>query len=312
MLRALLLSSVLAVGTAGPATVSRTLEVTVAPAASRTPREATVLIQGAKFHYYVLGDLASNRTPLLILHGAYMSAENMMPLAERFAATLPVILMDQRGHGRTGDVAGPITYERLGDDVAAVIEAAGAPRVDVLGYSLGGGAAIQLAIRHPQLVAKLVSISASYSSDGMNQPEGGGSRKISPSMFDDTPLRRNYDRLTPDPKSFPILVDKINALQALPQRWPAEQIKAIGAPTMIIVGDHDIIRPEHAVDMYRLRGGADANVVATGFLAKAPAARLAILPGTGHLNVVAQPDLIVSLVTPFLDDATPTAPAGFF
>ena len=288
-----------------------TAQVRPSPA-STAAREGAAKVANGSIRYRVIGDLASGKTPLLILHGAYMTGAGMKPFSERFATSRPVIVVDQRGHGRTGDIKGPISYELLADDAAAVLKDAGVKRVDVFGFSMGGGAGIQLAIRHPELVAKLVSISASYRSDGLYSQLAAGTTKLDPKVFDGTAIKRDYEAMSPTPKAFPVLVEKLSALNAGPQDWPAAQIKGIGARTMIVTGDYDIIRPEHSVDLFRLRGGGDPALVSAPFLENAPPARLAILPATSHLGVIAQPELIVSLVVPFLDDAKPAAPAGFF
>lgn len=281
-------------------------------ASAPQPVEMTTVIEGRTFHYFVYGDFKSGRTPLLILHGAYMSSDGMRSFAERFARTRPVIVPDQRGFGRTGDVPGPITYERLADDAAAVLAAANVRQADVLGYSIGGGAAIQLAIRHPERVMHLVEVSASYNKRALYGSQATAESNITAATFAGTPIERDYKRLSPDPSRFPVLVDKMNAMTASPQDWSPQAIKGIRAKTMVVSGDNDIIRPEHSVELFRLRGGAPEEMAAKGFLTEAPATRLAILPGTAHLGVLAQADLVVALVTPFLDDAKPAMPEGFF
>src|ERR1044071_4193434 len=121
-------------------------------APSRTAtRTGFAPVEGGRIAYQVYGDLASGKSPLLVLHGSQMSAEAMAPMIEPFVASRPVVAFDARGHGRTGDVPGPITYERLADDAAAVLRAVGVKRADVLGYSMGGTTAIILAVRHPDL-----------------------------------------------------------------------------------------------------------------------------------------------------------------
>lgn len=276
------------------------------------PREGWTNVDGGRIHFTIRENKQSTKSPLLLLHGAYMSGAGMKAFTDRFATSRTVIIVDQRGHGQTGDLAGAITYEKLADDAAAVIKQAGMSRADVVGYSMGAGAALQLAIRHPELVGKLVSISGSFNSQGVYPEMLKGVAAIEPKMFDGTPIKREYERLSPTPKAFPSLVEKLKALDQAPQDWAADDIRKIAARTMIIVGDHDVVRPEHAVEMFRLRGGAPASLVVTPFLDKAPPARLAVLPATSHLGIMAQPDLIVALVTPFLDDVTPAVPPGFF
>lgn len=280
--------------------------VRMAPVHSGTARA-----NGLQIRYQVHGDLSSGRVPLLVLHGAYMSGDGMRPFVELFSRTRPVIIFDQRGHGRTGDAAGPITYEKLADDAAAVLDVAGVRRADVFGYSMGGSAAIQLAIRHPAKVAKLVPVSAGTRLDAMYPEIAAGIAQITPSVFDGTPIRREYDRLAPRPQDFPKLVEKLKALDAAPFDWDAA-MKALAQPTMIVSGDYDVTKPEHAIEMFRMRGGGSAALAAQGVLQGPPPARLLILPATSHVGMMAEADVVVSLVTPFLDDATPRTPPGFF
>src|SRR5262245_23531998 len=106
-------------------------------------------VGGARFYYQIYGELAADKTPLLVLHGSFMSAEAMAPIIRPFVASRAVIALDARGHGRTGDLPGGISYAQLADDAAGVLDALKVRRADVLGYSLGGVTAIALAVRHP-------------------------------------------------------------------------------------------------------------------------------------------------------------------
>ncbi len=177
------------------------LMATPADTSAQTPdstvekRSGVAQAEGVRIHYDVYGDLGSGTVPLLVLHGAYMSADAMSPFVERFARTRPVIVPDQRSHGRTGDAPGPITYERMADDAAAVMDVAGVQRVDVFGYSMGGSAAIQLAARHPDRVLRLVVVSACTRLDAAYPEVLSGIAEITPAVFDNTPIRAEYDRL---------------------------------------------------------------------------------------------------------------------
>jgi pimeloyl-ACP methyl ester carboxylesterase len=267
---------------------------------------------GARIYYQVHGDLNSGKTPLLVLHGSYMSAESMAPLVARFAATRPVIAISQRGHGRTGDVAGGITYELLADDAAGVLEALSVEAADVLGYSMGGNAALLMALRHPERVGKQVIVAGTYRRDGYYPVVLQGMEKVTPEFFAGGPMEREYKRLSPTPDAFATLVEELKALDASPHNWPEDRIRAIKGKTMVIVGDADGVRLEHAVELFKLRGGGDEKAAAQGFMTEAPRARLAILPGTSHVGIMAEAELIARLVTPFLDDAKPVMPPGFF
>jgi pimeloyl-ACP methyl ester carboxylesterase len=266
---------------------------------------------GLEIRYTIHGESSSGRLPMLVLHGAYMTGDGMRPFVERFAKPRQVIVFDQRGHGRTGDAPGPLTYERLADDAAAVLSAAGIQRADVFGYSMGGSAAIQLAVRHPAKVAKLVAVSAGTRLDAMYPEIVAGIEQITPSTFAGTPIRQEYDRLAPRPQDFPKLVEKLKTLDATQFNWDAA-VRSLKHPTMIISGDYDVTRPEHAVEMFRMRGGGAPELAAQGILQAPPPARLMILPATSHIGIVAEAEAIVSFVTPFLDDVTPAAPKGFF
>lgn len=288
-----------------------------ARSASQSPTRATPTktgfadVEGARIHYQVYGDLASGKTPLLILHGSFMSGDAMMPMIEQFAATRPVIAIDQRGHGRTGDLPGPITYELLADDAAGVLQALNVPTADVLGYSMGGTAAILMAVRHPRRVGKQIIVSGTSRRDGWYPEVLKAMAQATPRMFAGTPLEAEYKRLSPTPDAFPTLVGEMRDLEEMDYDSSNEAIRAIDDKTMIVVGDADGVALEHAVALFKLRGGGDTKAAAQGFLAEAPRARLAILPGTSHIGMMTQAKLLAEIVTPFLDDATPVLAPGF-
>jgi pimeloyl-ACP methyl ester carboxylesterase len=228
-----------------------------------------------------------------------MTIELMGKLVPGLARSRQVIAVELQGHGHTADLDRPITYEQLADDTAALLRHLGIESADLYGYSLGGGVALQVAIRHPELVRKLVIVSASYNSSGMCPEVLAGIERITPELFDGTPWREAYNRTAPHPEAFPTLVAKLVQLDATPFSWPPEAARAIRAPTMIVIGDSDGTRPEHAVAMFRLRGGG-----VFGDLDGLPAARLAILPGTTHVGMLDRAEWLVSMVSEFLDVAT--------
>jgi len=237
----------------------------------------------AQTGYAPLGDLSmyyeihGMGRPLVLLHGAYMSVDMMGELVSGLAATRRVVAPEQQGHGRTADVDRPLTYERMADDTAALVRRLELEPADVVGYSMGGGIALQLALRHPALVRRLVVVSASFRYDGM-QPEAIAMfPSITPAMFAGSPIEEAYLKLAPNPGDFPQLVEKLTRLDTTTYAWPEEEIGAIAAPTLIVLGDADGIRLEHAVELFRLRGGG-----AMGDITGLPAAQLAVLPGTSH------------------------------
>jgi len=303
-------AAALALATALPASAQTAPTATPVSAQAAEPRADTAAVEGGEVRYFVHGDLTSGQTPVLVLHGAFMSSDSMKPLTD-LLTDRPLIVVDQRGHGRTGDLPGPITYEALADDAAAVLADAGVAKADVVGYSMGAGAALQLALRHPERVDHLVIASVSFNEAGnlpgfIQMMEG-----ITPEIFAGTPMEAEFKRLSPNPDAFPSVVNKIKVMDQ-GQDWPAEDIRALTSPTFIIVGDHDIVRPEHAVELYRLRGGGDTARASQPFLTEAPPARLAILPGASHIDVFGDPALLAAMILPFLDDRTRPRPPGLF
>ena len=269
-------------------------------------------VEGGHIAYQVYGDLASGKTPLLVLHGSLMSAEAMAPMIEPFVASRPVVAIDARGHGRTGDVPGPITYERLADDAAAVLRALGVKRADVLGYSMGATTAIILAVRHPDLIDKQVIVSG-VSERGGWVPEAQASfEKWNAKMFAGTPIESAYKRYSASPDAFPAVIDKLRELETANYDVSPQDLRAIAGKTMIVAGDYDGLQLSHALQLFAARAGSNEEVATKGFLSKAPRARLAVLPATSHIGMLNEGRLIAELVIPFFNDLVPSSPGGFF
>jgi pimeloyl-ACP methyl ester carboxylesterase len=239
--------------------------------ATSDPRAGYAPVNGLEMYYEVHGEGA----PLLLLHGAYMTIELMDAIVPGLAASRQVIAVELQGHGHTADIDRPITYEQMADDAAALLDHLGVERADVVGYSMGGAVALQIAIRHPAVVRKLVVASASYTSDGMHAVAWEMFPSITPEMFAGSPIEEAYLRTAPNPGDFPVLVDKLRRLDTTPFAWP--EVGAIVAPTLIVLGDSDVVRLEHAVELFGLLGGG-----VMGDLGAMPKSQLAVLPGTTH------------------------------
>jgi pimeloyl-ACP methyl ester carboxylesterase len=281
------------------------------PSVSAT-RTGFAAVEGGRIAYQVHGDLASGKTPLLVLHGSLMSAEAMAPMIGPFVASRPVVATDARGHGRTGDVPGPITYERLADDAAAVLQSLGVKRADVLGYSMGGTTAIVLAVRHPGLIDKQVIVSG-VSERGGWVPEAQASfEKWNAKMFAGTPIESAYKRLSATPDAFPAVIDKLRGLQSANYDVSPQDLRAIAGKTMIVTGDYDGLQLNHALQLFTARGGSNEEMATKGFLSEAPRARLAVLPATSHIGMLNEGKLLAQFAIPFLDDRAPSPPSGFF
>ncbi|MBA3414726.1 MAG: alpha/beta hydrolase [Chloroflexia bacterium] len=241
--------------------------------------------------------------PLVLLHGAYCTASMLGGFVPTLAEHYQVIVPELQGHGHTADIDRPIRYEAMADDVAALLDHLGIAQADIFGYSMGGGVAFRLAIQHPGKVRKLVAASVSSTESAMYPEVLAGIQEITPEIFEGTPFYDEFVRVAPDPDTFPRLVGKLKDLDAQPYAWPDAEIRAIPAPTMIVMGDADVIRPGHAVELFELRGGG-----VPGDLTGLPNARLAILPGTTHIGVMERADWLLPMIEEFL--AAPLAENG--
>jgi len=259
-----------------------------------------VQIHGMQMYYEVSGQ----GDPLIVLHGAYMNIPSMGAIIPKLAATHRVYALEFQGHGRTTDVDRPITYANLADDVAAFMDALGLAKADVFGYSMGAEAGLQLAIRHPGKVTKLVVASAAYDLRGWQPEFQAAIPQMTVEMIVGMPFAAEYRKLAPNPDGFPALVEKLIALEKQPMAWEQE-VKKIKIPVLIVCGDADVMTLEHSVALFRLLGGG-----VMGDMGKPLAAsRLAVLPATSHTAVITQPDLLIALIEPFLRGETPK---GFF
>lgn len=269
-------------------------------------------INGLDLYYEVHGDVTSTTTPpLLLIPGAFMATNSMASWVGAFAESRAVIVFDQQGHGRTPDTGREMSYEQFADDAAALLTALKVERAAVLGYSQGGGVALQLAIRHPTLVDKLVSMSATYRKEGWYPSVFEAISGLNAEAFAGTPIQQVFHEHTPDAAAFDAYLEKMKVLNINDQDISDGQLRSISAPTMVIVGDADGVRPEHALAMFRLRGGGDEEAAATGMLQQAPPARLVVLPATSHVGISGESALLAPMVTAFLDDLPPTTPDLF-
>jgi pimeloyl-ACP methyl ester carboxylesterase len=270
-------------------------------------RSGHLPINGLQLYYEAHGELgASEAVPLLLMPGGFQSTNSMKRWVAAFVAKRPVIVFDQQGHGRTADTLRTMSYEQFGHDAAALLHALEVERADVMGYSQGGAVGLQLALHHPQLVSKIVIVSATYRRDGWYPPALQGPEGLSSDLFADTPVGEVFRQHTADPKAFDAYIEKMRVLGTEDHHISDAQMRSIQAKTMIIIGDADGVTPEHAVAMFKLRGGGDEEAAATGAISKVPQARLVILPATSHLSIFAAVQVLEPMITAFLDDV-PTA-----
>ncbi|TSD86338.1 alpha/beta hydrolase [Mycobacterium sp. KBS0706] len=265
--------------------------------AQAQPAGARVEVNGMQVYYEVSG----SGDPLVVLHGAYMNIPSMGAIIPKLAETHKVYAFEFQGHGRTTDIDRPITYPALADDTAAFMEAVGLQKADVFGYSMGAAAGLQLAIRHPDKVNKLVAASVAYDAQGWQPAFREFIPQMTVEMFVDMPVfAEAYRKLAANPDGFPELVRKLIALEKEPMAWEAE-VKALKTPVLIITGDADVATLEHSVALFRLLGGGGMGDMGQPL----PASRLAVLPATSHTAVIGQTELLAAVIEPFLKGQTP-------
>jgi pimeloyl-ACP methyl ester carboxylesterase len=268
-------------------------------------------INGLNLHHEVYGELGTSKPPLLLIPGAFMATDSMKAWTDAFARERAVIVFDQQGHGRTPDTSREMSYEQFADDAAALLRALEVQRADVMGYSQGGGVALQLSIRHSSLVSKLVSMSATFRKDGWYPSVFEAIGGLSAEAFAGTPVEKAFKEHTPDANAFDAYLEKMKVLNINDQDISDEEMRSISAKTMVIVGDADGVKLEHALAMFKLRGGGDEEAAASGVLQKVPAARLVVVPAMSHIGISGQSELLAPMVSAFFDDVPPTTPELF-
>jgi pimeloyl-ACP methyl ester carboxylesterase len=250
-------------------------------------------VNGLKMYYEIHG----SGEPVVLLHGAFMAiTDDWRVWIGELSKTRKVIAVEMQGHGRTVDIDRDITYENLSDDVSALLDHLKVPSADIIGYSLGGGVGMQCAIRHPEKVRKVVSISAPIRRDGWVKEANDFWPTFTWEIFKGTPMEAEYKRLSPTPDKFPDFVNHIKAMALRPYDFGADKFKATKAPMFFIHGDADGVRLDHIAEMYRLKGG-DLH----GDMRPHPESRLAILPNATHVTLMNQRQTIVPMVNDFLD-----------
>jgi pimeloyl-ACP methyl ester carboxylesterase len=252
-------------------------------------------VNGLKMYYEIRGQ----GEPVVLLHGAFMAISNNFHWAEwigELSKTRKVIAIEMQGHGRTADTGRDFTYDNLADDVAALLDYLKIPSADILGYSLGGGVALNCAIRHPDKVRKVVSISAVFRQNGWTKEGLDAFPNLTAEVFKGTPIEADYKRLSPTPNEFPNFVKRVLSVDLKPHDFGADKLKATKAPMFFIHGDADGVRLDYIAEAFRLKGGE-----VHGDMRPRSASRLAILPDTTHVTLMNRMQTIVPMVNDFLD-----------
>lgn len=254
-----------------------------APASADNGNYASV--NGLRMYYEIEG---AGR-PLVLLHGGVCTIEVCLgKVRAPLAKTWKTIAIEQQGHGRTADIDRPLSYDQMAEDTAALLRKLKVRNADFFGYSMGGGIALRIALRHPDLVRKVVVFGTPYSNDGLIP---GLMENFKTLKAEDIPrqFRDAYAKTAPDPKQWPALVAKIKNLLLEAKDLRPEELRSIKAPTLVMIGDADLVRPEHAVEMFRLL----------------PHGQLAVLPASDHFAPMQRGAWVVSMTRAFLNAPMP-------
>lgn len=244
-----------------------------------------VAVSGLKMFYEVWG----TGEPLVLLHGGALTYE--LTFGEFLGGLKEgrqVVAVELQGHGRTADVDRTPSFDVLAGDVIAALDQLGLERADFFGFSLGGLVSLELATRHPRRVRRLVLGSTHYRAGGYheeirNYADHPDSTRM-PTDADFATMQEAHARVAPDPEQFEAATEKFSTLVGALPGWSDDQLRAITAPTLIMIGDTDFVTPDHAVRMHEL----------------IPDSRLAILPDTTHMGFLKRPQYVVPMVTEFL------------
>jgi pimeloyl-ACP methyl ester carboxylesterase len=223
--------------------------------------------------------------PLVLLHGGGDTIQTSFgKILPELARKRRVIAFERQGYGHTADIERPFSFEQFANDTVALLDYLGIPEADLFGFSNGGTVALHVAIGHPERVRKLVLASAFFSHDAAEPAFWNGFATATPDIMPKI-LRDAYFAVTPNPENFERFFYKGVNLMRNFQDIPREELQAMRAPALIICGDSDVMRPEHAVEEYRL----------------IPNAQLAVLPGTDHMDLTSRTDWLVPMIERFLD-----------
>jgi pimeloyl-ACP methyl ester carboxylesterase len=256
-----------------------------APAAMKT---GYAPVNGLKMYYEIHGSGES----LVLIHGGVVGITMFGPNVEALAKGRQVIAVELQGHGHTADIDRPMSYETMADDIAALIKYLGMEQADVMGYSLGGGVALQS-------VRKLVVASAGFRRSGMYPEVLAAFDKMdgaTGAQMKQSPLSKTYPNV-----DWQVLFAKLGEMLRKDYDW-SKEVSAIRSPTMLVFADADAVRLQHIAEFYSLLDGGQKDAGLDG--SQRSVNELAILPGLTHYNVSAAP-VLVQTVVPFLDAAMP-------
>jgi pimeloyl-ACP methyl ester carboxylesterase len=254
-------------------------------------------VNGLKMYYEIHG----KGEPVVLLHGSFMTiTNNWQEMIAALSKTRRVIAIEMQGHGRTADTDRPFSYDNLADDIATMLDYLKIAQADLIGYSMGATVALHVAVRHPESVRKVVSISGVFRHDGWVKEALDAYPQITADALKGTPMETEYRRLSPTPNGFGSLVKRAISMDLKPYDLGAERLRATKAPMFFIHGDADGVKLDHIAEMYRLKGDE-----IMGDMRPRSASRLAVLPDTTHVSLMQKIDVIAPMITVFLDAKPP-------
>jgi len=256
-------------------------------------------VNGINLYYEIHG----TGYPMVLLHGGLGSGEMFDPVLPQFTERHKVITVDLQGHGRTADIDRPIDIRLMADDIEALIDHLHLDKPDVVGYSLGGGVALQLGVKYPDKIRRLVVVSANVRRDAIPAEMLAQQGQVSSAAVEfmkETPMYQNYQRVAPRPEDFGKLLDKIGASMAKDFDY-SEEVRGLKMPTLIVAGDADMAPPSHYVEVFKLLDGGlrDGGWMGEGRPKGGHA--LAIIPGATHYNIFMSP-LLAAATLGFLEE----------
>jgi pimeloyl-ACP methyl ester carboxylesterase len=259
-------------------------------------------VNGLKMYYEEYG----KGKPIVLLHGSFMNIPlNWSHIIPVLAKDRKVIVTEMQGHGRTRDISRELSYEGMADDVSGLLNHLKIDSADILGYSMGGGVAFQVAVRHPDQVRRLVVLSGAYAHNGWWPDVEASFATFTADLFKGTTIQRQYDSLGNDPAHFPEYVKKVISIDLKPYDW-SKDVKNIQAPIFMAIGDADGVRYEHVLELFRTKGGGKM-----GDIHGLPKSRLAIVPGTTHIGMMQRAYWLIPMITEFLDSELDPTPPTF-
>jgi len=277
-----------------------TIGMVAQASAQQNPQGHYADVNGIHLYYELHGSPHAGKTPLVLLHGGLMSSSLWGPTLPALAAGREVIAIDMQGHGHTADIDRPISVQAIGDDVAALLKFLKIDKADIMGYSLGGGAALQVAVRHPELVNKLVLVSTPIRRTDFYPDILKQQAMVNAAMAEQmkqTLMYQRYAKENPRPEDWPRLLQKVGDFMKNDYDF-SDEVRALKVPTLIVAGDADIFPAKYAVRTFELLGGAqkDGGWDGSGRVAS----QLAILPGVTHYSMGVAPALAPTAIA-FLD-----------